>query len=117
MKKISSKPIQDDEMRQEYDFRGAVRGKHYKPLHEGYAVHVHQPDGSTEVQHYVLAEGTVLLQPDVRKYFPDSNAVNSALRSLIALMEAMPHRTVGKKKKSSAQVVTEEQNQEKTISV
>ncbi|MBN1891015.1 MAG: hypothetical protein JW850_23665 [Thermoflexales bacterium] len=105
MKKASSKPIQDDEMREEYDFRGAVRGKHYKPLHEGYTVHIHQPDGSTELHQYVLAEGTVLLQPDVRKYFPDSNAVNAALRSLIALMEAMPHRAVSKKKRPSAQVI------------
>lgn len=110
MNKVSSEPIQDAEMRPEYDFQGAVCGKHYKPLHEGYSVHIHQPDGTTETQHYVMTEGTVLLQPDVRKYFPDSDAVNSALRSLIALMEVMPHITVDKMQKLSIQTVTEGQN-------
>jgi hypothetical protein len=38
------------------------------------------------VQHVKLEEGTVLLEPDVRKYFPDSDAVNSALRCLIPLV-------------------------------
>lgn len=34
------------------------------------------------------AEGIViLLEPDVRKYFPDSDAVNRALRSLIPLQK------------------------------
>ena len=57
-----------------------------------------------------MTEGTVLLQPDVRKYFPDSDAVNSALRSLIALMEVMPHITVDKMQKLNTQNVTERQN-------
>lgn len=83
----------DDEMRPEYDFRGAVRGKHYKPLHEGYTVHIHKADDTTVVEHFTLEEGTVMLEPDVRKYFPDSEAVNTALRSLIALMAQMPSRT------------------------
>ncbi len=79
-------------MRPEYDFRGAVR-KFYKPLHEGYTVHIHKADGTTVVQHLKLEEGTVMLQPDVRKYFPDSESVNTALRSLIALMAQMPGRS------------------------
>lgn len=99
MKKTISKRIQADEMRDEYDFKGAVRGKHYKPLHEGYSVRIHQEDGTTLVRHYALTEGTVLLHPDVRKYFPDSDAVNSALRSVIALMEAMPNELVENKEK------------------
>ena len=83
-------------MREEYEFEGAVRGKHYKPMHEGYTVHIHQADGTTQVRNYALTNGTVFLHPDVRKYFPDSDAVNSALRSLIALMEAIPHGVVDK---------------------
>ena len=92
MKKEIPKSAQaeNDEMRPEYDFRGAERGKHYKPLHEGYTVQIHQPDGTTVVEHYRLEEGAVMLQPDVREYFPDSDAVNTALRSLIALMSQMP---------------------------
>ena len=81
-----------DGMRPEYDFRGAVRGKYYKPLHKGYTVHIHKADGTTVVQHLKLEEGTVMLQPDVREYFPDSDAVNTALRSLIALMAQMPSK-------------------------
>lgn len=85
----------NDEMRTEYDFRGAVRGRHYKPLHEGYTVEVHQTDGTTLVQQVKLEEGTVLLDPDVRAWFSDSESVNQALRSLIMLIEQMPAK--GKK--------------------
>lgn len=77
-------------MRPEYDFRGAVRGRHHRRLDKGYTVEVHQPDGTTVIEHYQLVEGAILLQPDVRAYFPDSEAVNKALRSLITLMAEMP---------------------------
>ena len=94
-KKAPTEPLKtaEDEMRPEYDFRGAVRGKYYKPLHRGYTVHVHRADGTTIVQHFKLEEGTVMLQPDVREYFPDSEAVNTALRSLITLMAQMPSKS------------------------
>ena len=82
-------------MRSEYDFSGAVRGKHYKPLHEGYSVYVQKTDGATTVQHFKLDEGTVMLEPDVREYFPDSEAVNTALRSLITLMSEIPGKGGG----------------------
>ena len=97
-------PTEQDEMRAEYDFRGAVRGRHYKPLHEGYTIQVHQADDTTLVQQVTLAEGTVLLEPDVRAWFPDSNAVNQALRSLIRLMEQLPGKS--KPKKSRKQTST-----------
>ena len=47
---------------------------------------IHQEDGSTVVQHFAPEEGAVLLEPDVREYFPDSEAVNKALRGLISLI-------------------------------
>ena len=53
-------------------------------------MHIHQDDGTTVVNHYTLAEGTVLLAPDVREYFSDSATVNGALRSLIHLTEKYP---------------------------
>ncbi len=92
--KKATKPLRtpNDEMRPEYDFRGAVRGKYYKPLHKGYTVHIHKTDGTTIVKRFKLEEGTVMLQPDVRKYFPDSETVNIALRSLITLMAQMPDK-------------------------
>jgi len=92
MKRSFANAIQDDDLRPEYDFRGAVRGRHHKPLHEGYSVHIQHPDGTTEVQYGALVEGMVILQPDVRQYFPDSDAVSAALRSLIALMETLPYQ-------------------------
>jgi hypothetical protein len=98
MKKVTkpSKP-QDDDMRPEYDFRGAVRGKFYKPLHKGYSVTIHKEDGSTVIEHYKLIDGAIMLQPDVRAYFPDSDAVNKTLRSLIDLMSQLSDKTSAKK--------------------
>lgn len=80
-------------MRPEYDFSGAMRGRHYRPLHKGYSVTVHKADGTKVVEHYRLAEGAILLQPDVQAYFGDSEAVNKALRSLIMLMSELPGNT------------------------
>ncbi len=80
----------DDEMQAVYDFRGAIRGRHYKPLHEGYTIEIHKTDGTTVVEHHKPNEGAVFLEPDVQEWFPDSAAVNQALRSLIQLMKQMP---------------------------
>lgn len=77
-------------MRAEYDFSKATRGKFYRPLDKGYTVHIKQKDGTEVINHFTLAEGTILLEPDVREYFPDSESVNEALRSIIHLMKQMP---------------------------
>lgn len=76
----------NDEMLPEYDFSGGVRGKHYQAYRRGYQVIIHKTDGTTEVRDFALPEGTVVLDPDVRAYFPDSEAVNRTLRGLISLM-------------------------------
>ena len=75
----------DDDMQPEYDFSGkqGVRGKYYQRLRDGYTVKIHQEDGTTLIQQAVRPEGTVTLDPDVREYFPDAEAVNKALRALI----------------------------------
>ena len=49
-------PNEDTEMRLEYDFRGAVRGKHHRKLDKGYTVEIHQPDGTTIVEQHRLDE-------------------------------------------------------------
>jgi hypothetical protein len=72
-------------MRPEYDFTGGARGKHYKALQEGYTTKIHKADG-TIVEKNVGGKGTVTLAPDVREYFPTSQAVNRALRTLISLI-------------------------------
>ena len=91
-------------MRAEYDFGNAERGKFYRPMDKGYTVHVKQSDGTEVVKHYTLAEGAILLEPDVRAYFPDSQSVNEALRSLIHLMEQIPMQKYHLPKSSARQV-------------
>jgi len=80
----------NDEMRPEYDFREGVRGKHYQAYRRGHTVTIHKTDGTTEVQHFTLEDGAVMLEPDVRAYFPDSESVNNALRCLIPLLPEKP---------------------------
>jgi hypothetical protein len=59
----SNNPEQKEEMREEYDFSGGIRGKYYKQYQEGTNV--------------------VVLEPDVAEVFRDSESVNQALRVLI----------------------------------
>jgi hypothetical protein len=101
---MKTKKKQDSDMRPEYDFSKAGRGKFYRPLDKGYKVHVRQSDGTEVVNHYTLAEGIVLLAPDVREYFSDSQSVNEALRSLIHLTEKVPARKYGAQRSGAHQV-------------
>ena len=73
----------DSVMKDEYDFSGGVRGKHYKAYRKGHTVIVHKDDGSASVQYFTQEDGSVMLDPDVKIHFPDSESVNQALRSLI----------------------------------
>jgi hypothetical protein len=45
----------------------------------------------TVIRHYTLAEGTVLLQPDVREYFLTPESVNAAA-IIVALMAELPDK-------------------------
>ena len=56
-----------DGMRKEYDLSGGVRGKYLSRFTNGADI--------------------VILAPDVAKSFPDSEAVNSALRVLLKLAQ------------------------------
>jgi len=62
-KKATKRP-EPDEMRAEYDLRGGVRGKYFAEYQKG--------------------TNLILLAPDVAKSFPDSEAVNQALRKVIS---------------------------------
>lgn len=73
------------EMRAEYDFSGGVRGKHADKYQEGHTVTIHKKDDTTIIQNFKLEEGAVILEPDVREYFPDAESVNNALRTLISI--------------------------------
>ena len=69
-------------MRDEYDFSQGVRGKHARGLRNGHTTVVHQTDGATITRQ----TRPIILAPDVQAYFPDAEAVNEALRGLIALV-------------------------------
>ena len=72
-----------DQMRDEYDFSKGVRGKHHRAYRGGHTVRVTREDGSVEKRHFTLEEGAVMLDPDIRDRFPDSEAVKRALRAFI----------------------------------
>jgi hypothetical protein len=92
MKKVSTKTQTDsDSMQAEYDFTGGTRGKHYRAMQAGYTITIRQPDGTKVVKDVKPQEGAVVLAPDVRAYFPDSESVNTALRSLIKLIPRKRH--------------------------
>ncbi|MBM4340942.1 MAG: hypothetical protein FJ110_15530 [Deltaproteobacteria bacterium] len=73
------------EMREEYDFSGGVRGKHAQAYRKGHTVKIVKRDGSVEVHYFTQEDGAVMLDPDVKKHFPNSKSVNKALRSLITV--------------------------------
>jgi len=72
-----------NEMREEYDFSDGVRGKHFEAYRKGHTVKIDKQDGSVEVHYFTQEDGAVMLDPDVKRHFPDSESVNKALRSLI----------------------------------
>ncbi len=86
---------ENGDMLPEYDFSGGVRGKHYKAYRRGHTVRIRKADGSVAVQHFTPEEGAVILEPDVREYFPDSESVNNALRSLIMLIPRKKKAAIG----------------------
>jgi hypothetical protein len=97
MKKTTSDSAATEEMLPEYDLAGkrGIRGKYHQAYKKGHGVRITRADGSIDVQTFTLPEGAVLLEPDVRAYFPDSESVNTALRGLIALIpsESRHHKT------------------------
>jgi hypothetical protein len=68
--KNDNNKIQDDELREEYDFSsmpGGTKGKY--------------------TQQYAQGANIVLLDPDVARAFPTGESVNKALRMLIRVAE------------------------------
>ncbi len=78
-------------LRDEYDFSKGVRGKHFRAMASGYTVTIRNSDGTSVVKEVMPTDRTVVLSSDVWEYFPNSDAVNSALRSLISLIPAKRH--------------------------
>lgn len=93
MKKRKPEKAPIEEMLAEYDFSGrkGVRGKYYRAYRRGHTVRIHKANGSISVKYFTLEDGAVMLEPDVKKHFPNSRSVNKALRAL------MPTRPSGQK--------------------
>ncbi len=66
MKKRKDEAEDRDELREEYDFSGGARGKY--------------------AERYAEGTNLVRLDPDVAEVFPDSTAVNDALRALVKII-------------------------------
>jgi hypothetical protein len=84
MKKAKSK--NGDDMRAYYDFSKGKPNPFAKAMQKGHTVKIHHADGSVTTQKFGPKDDVILLESDVREYFPDSEAVNKALRSLIELV-------------------------------
>jgi hypothetical protein len=64
----------DDDMRDEYDFSGGVRGKY--------------------VDRFAKGSNVVVLDPDVAQIFTDSEFVNQALRALASIIQNQTQKTL-----------------------
>lgn len=79
MKKVKAE-VRESGMRAEYNFSGGVRGKYAARFGRGTNI--------------------VTLEPDVAERFPDSTAVNDALRALAAVADRKaPRRSARRAKK------------------
>ena len=81
--KKNKKDLNDIHMRDEYDFSKGVKGKHYKAYSKGHTVIIHKDDGAKSIQYFTEQDGAIMLDPDIKVHFPDSESVNKALRSLL----------------------------------
>jgi len=83
----AKRPIADDDMRPEYDFSNAVRGKYY--------------------ERFKSSSNVVVLDSDVSRVFPNAAAVNQALRVLASVARArvpVPKRVSGATKRPKQRV-------------
>ncbi len=64
---MNKKMIEEDEMLDEYDFTGGVRGKY--------------------VDRVPKRKNMIVLEPDVAEVFTDSESVNQALRGLLPIIQ------------------------------
>jgi hypothetical protein len=82
--KKDKEELRGNNMRDEYDFSKGVRGRHYKAYREGHSVVINKDDGTKSVQYFKEEDGAIMLDPDIKIHFPNSESVNKALRSLIS---------------------------------
>ncbi|MBI4670188.1 MAG: hypothetical protein HY741_00780 [Chloroflexi bacterium] len=96
MKKKTNTRIETDELRPEYDLsklKGGVRGKYAKQMGSGFTVTIHHAGGKQRIKKFGARQDVVVLDPDLRDYFPDSKAVNRALRALVRIADKQVKKT------------------------
>jgi hypothetical protein len=73
--------MNNKEMQDEYDFtdKKGIRGKYHKAYKEGHSVRIFDGEKIISDEYFAAIEA------DVREFFPDSKAINKALRSLMKL--------------------------------
>lgn len=64
---MNKKTVKDDEILEEYDFTGGVRGKY--------------------VERVMSRKNIIVLESDVAEVFTDSESVNQALRGLLPIIQ------------------------------
>lgn len=74
------------DMLPEYDFSQGIRGKHFREYQQGYTVTITHPDGTQTVEQAAPGPDMIVLDPDLRQYFPDSETVNRTLRTLLTII-------------------------------
>jgi hypothetical protein len=68
------------------DFSGGVRGKHSESYRRGHTVKIRHDDDTVTVQRFIPDKDAILLDKDVKAFFPNAEAVNNALRTLISIL-------------------------------
>jgi hypothetical protein len=71
----------EEDLRAEYDLsqlKNPVKGKYYQQYQQGHSVTIHHEDGTTTTEHFPSENDVIILDPDVKKYFPNSESVNNA---------------------------------------
>ncbi len=87
MKKKTERHQEENEMLPEYDLEGkkGERGKYHQMYQQGHTVKIQETDGTVSIHYFTSEDGAVMLASDVREYFPTSESVNKALRTLISI--------------------------------
>jgi len=78
-------------MRDAYDFSAGIKGRRYQAYRTEHTVRVMKRkgciegcvEGGIEIRQFTLADGAVMLDPNSKARFPDSDAVNRAQRASV----------------------------------
>ena len=76
----------------DFDTPNHIKKAAFQALKDGYIRRIYESDGTVTEQFVKPGEPAIWLEPDVRKYFPTAEAVNTALRSLITVIERTPRK-------------------------